>query len=109
MLETAKNLDKLFENIKKKIDTVKHIKLSNKAVIKPDTNDDIGKHITYYRKLKGLTQKQLANLGQVSKSLIFKYENDAACNKDNDIICRIFKILGIDGTSLENSDIILNI
>jgi len=89
-------VDKLFAEIKTRVDTTKYITLINRAITKPAASADIGKQIAYYRKAKGLTQKQFAELVQVSKSLVFKYEKGIIHNKDKKILGKMCGILEIE-------------
>ena len=42
-------------------------------------NETIGNRITKFRKAKGMTQEELANLVGVSSQAVSKWENDASC------------------------------
>lgn len=60
----------------------------------------IGENIKYYRKKKGLTQKELSNKSGVSISLIQKLEIDNRTNPSFDVISSISKALNISEQEL---------
>lgn len=62
-------------------------------------NETIGNRIAKYRKTKGMTQEDLANLMGVSSQAVSKWENDASC-PDISALPQLCKILGITSDEL---------
>jgi len=57
-------------------------------------NETIGSRISKFRKAKGLTQEELANLMGVSSQAVSKWENDASC-PDISLLAQLAKTLGV--------------
>ena len=57
-------------------------------------NETIGNRITKFRKAKGMTQEELANILGVSSQAVSKWENDASC-PDISLLPRLAKELGL--------------
>lgn len=57
-------------------------------------NETIGNRISKFRKAKGMTQEELANLLGVSSQAVSKWENDASC-PDISLLAQLAKILGV--------------
>ena len=74
IVATKDNINSLFNKLRKNIKCNIKLELPKPIIETPNTNN-IGKQIAYYRKQKGLTQTQLAELLNVSKSCINAYEN----------------------------------
>lgn len=66
-------------------------------------NESIGDRISKYRKEKGLTQEELANMLGVSSQAVSKWENDASC-PDVSLLPQLCKILGISTDELLTGD-----
>lgn len=57
-------------------------------------NETIGNRIARFRKAKGLTQEELANILGVSSQAVSKWENDASC-PDIALLPKLAEVLGI--------------
>ena len=57
-------------------------------------NETIGSRISKFRKAKGMTQEDLANLLGVSSQAVSKWENDASC-PDISLLPQLSKVLGV--------------
>ena len=57
-------------------------------------NETIGSRIAKFRKLKGLTQEELANQLGVSSQAVSKWENDASC-PDISLLPQLCRVLGV--------------
>ena len=57
-------------------------------------NETIGSRISKFRKAKGMTQEDLANLMGVSSQAVSKWENDASC-PDISLLPQLSKVLGV--------------
>lgn len=57
-------------------------------------NETIGNRIAKFRKAKGMTQEELANLMGVSSQAVSKWENDASC-PDISLLPQLSRVLGI--------------
>ena len=57
-------------------------------------NESIGSRICRYRKVKGLTQEELANKLGVSAQAVSKWENDQSC-PDISLLPQLCRVLGI--------------
>ena len=73
IVATKDNINSLFYKLRKNIKCNIKLELPKPIIETPNTNN-IGKQIAYYRKQKGLTQTQLAELLNVSKSCINAYD-----------------------------------
>ena len=62
-------------------------------------NETIGNRISKFRKLRGLTQEELANQLGVSSQAVSKWENDASC-PDISLLPKLCKVLGISTDEL---------
>lgn len=61
--------------------------------------ETIGNRISKYRKEKGLTQEELANLLGVSAQAVSKWENDVSC-PDISLLPQLCKVLGVSADEL---------
>ncbi len=57
-------------------------------------NETIGSRISKFRKAKGMTQEELANMLGVSSQAVSKWENDASC-PDISLLPQLCKTLGV--------------
>ena len=57
-------------------------------------NETIGSRISKYRKVKGMTQEELASILGVSSQAVSKWENDASC-PDISLLPQLCKTLGV--------------
>lgn len=62
-------------------------------------HETIGNRIAKFRKAKGMTQEELANILGVSSQAVSKWENDASC-PDISLLPRLCKALGITSDEL---------
>ena len=62
-------------------------------------NETIGNRIAKFRKAKGMTQEELANVMGVSSQAVSKWENDASC-PDISLLPQLCKTLGISSDEL---------
>lgn len=63
------------------------------------SNNRIGENIKYFRKLRGLTQKQLGDKCDMADSAIRRYENGGSTPKDENLN-RIAQALGVSAFQL---------
>lgn len=62
-------------------------------------NETIGNRIAKFRKARGMTQEELANLLGVSSQAVSKWENDASC-PDISLLPQLCKVLGVSTDEL---------
>ena len=62
-------------------------------------NESIGNRIAKFRKAKGMTQEELANVLGVSSQAVSKWENDASC-PDISLLPQLSKILDVTTDAL---------
>lgn len=62
-------------------------------------NETIGSRISKFRKAKGMTQEELANIMGVSSQAVSKWENDASC-PDISLLPQLCKTLGVSTDEL---------
>lgn len=94
-MATKDNINSLFNKLRKNIDCNVKIESPKPVIEEPNTNN-IGKQIAYYRKIKGLTQNELAKNLNVSKSCINAYENRELRLVNVEFLKRVFEILEIE-------------
>lgn len=94
-MATKDNINSLFNKLRKNIDCNVKIELPKPVIEEPNTNN-IGKQIAYYRKSKGLTQTQLAEKLNISKSYINAYENRELRLVNVEFLKRVFEVLEIN-------------
>lgn len=94
-MATKDNINRLFNKLRESINCNIKLELLKPIIEEPNTND-IGEQIAYYRKQKGLTQTQLANLLNVSKSCINAYENRELKLVNVEFLKRVFEVLEIN-------------
>jgi len=92
---TKDNINSLFNKLRESINCNIKLELPKPIIEEPNTNN-IGKQIAYYRKQKGLTQIQLAELLNVSKSCINAYENRELRLVNVEFLKRVFEVLEIN-------------
>lgn len=95
IVATKDNINHLFNKLRKNIEESIKIEIPKPKIEEPN-NDNIGKQIAYYRKIKGLTQNELANILNVSKSSINAYENREIRLVNTKFLKKIFKVLDIN-------------
>lgn len=61
--------------------------------------ETIGNRITKYRKVKGITQEELANMLGVSSQAVSKWETDSSC-PDIGLVAELCRVLGITADEL---------
>lgn len=93
-MATKNNINSLFNKLRENINCNIKLELPKPIIETPNTNN-IGKQIAYYRKQKGLTQTQLAELLNVSKSCINAYENRELRLVNIEFLKRVFETLEI--------------
>lgn len=93
-MATKDNINHLFNKLRKNIGESIKIKIPKPKIEEPN-NNNIGKQIAYYRKIKGLTQNELAKMLNVSKSCINAYENKEIRLVNIKFLKRIFEALEI--------------
>lgn len=94
-MATKDNINSLFNKLRENINCNVKIELPKPIIEEPNSNN-IGKQIAYYRKIKGLTQTQLARLLNVSKSCINTYENRELRLVNTEFLKRVFEVLEIN-------------
>lgn len=94
-MATKDSVNSLFNKLRENINCNVKIELPKPIIEEPNSNN-IGKQIAYYRKIKGLTQTQLANLLNVSKSCINAYENRELRLVNIEFLKRVFEVLEIN-------------
>ena len=94
-MATKDNINSLFNKLRESINCNIKLELPKPIIEEPNTNN-IGKQIAYYRKQKGLTQIQLAELLNVSKSCINAYENRELRLVNVEFLKRVFEVLEIN-------------
>ena len=62
-------------------------------------NESIGNRIAKYRKMKGMTQEELANMLGVSSQAVSKWETDSSC-PDISLVAALCGVLGITADEL---------
>lgn len=94
-MATDDNLKSVINKVKNNIDDSLTVELPKPNIEKPKTNN-IGEQIAYYRKLKGMTQKQLCKLLGVYKTTITAYENKEIKLVNVEFLKKAFKVLDIE-------------
>lgn len=84
----------MFKTIKANIDTTKTLTIKEDNPVLRDNN--LGNQIAFYRKRKKLTQKQLAEILNISRDWIVKIENTRLKQINVELLKKIFKVLEME-------------
>lgn len=99
----------LFKKLRKKINSSLTLEVPKNVIEKPITND-IGKQIAYYRKMQGITQKELCKKLGTSRSSINAYERREIKLLNVSFLKKIIQALNIENKIIlpEYEDFVVN-